>query len=360
VKLYTGRLRDLERVAGKLREYLNEIVFVGYVLRDSVPIFNEITSMNTMPLKISDIQNPGYYELTRGFRFRHSFVSPKWYLLPPEYNLLVVTPNYEVVNSVESPRSRIVLFGIKPCDLRALSALDKLLLNKHPVYTARRLSVVGIVVEECLEPAEVCFCAITDSGPIVGEGFDLAYAKLEEDTVLFKPGSKLGYEIVNALGLEEATRDQVEAYWSVVKRVVNTIMSRVPSLREIVSALERSMNRDDFWKSVSEKCTGCGNCNYVCPTCFCTEIVDRVEESKSTRVALWTGCLTYTYGLVAGGHFRRNLYMRYRHFVLHKFLFYPKQTGGVLGCVGCGRCSTWCPLGLDLKETLSRVAREVK
>jgi ferredoxin len=358
VKLYVGELRDLEEAITKLREILGDVEFLGYVLRGGIVILGEVKSLSDMPLWASDHQAPGRYELTQGFRFRHSFYSPKWFLLPPEHGLLVTTPNYNYTSSLSPPEKRIVLLGIKPCDLTAVSVLDKILLGKHPVYTLRRRSIVGIIVEECLEPGETCFCSVTGSGPLANSGFDLGYARLDENTFLFKPGSQLGHDLIKRLNLGEAGREHIESYYNMVKRALDTMKTRIPELQELVVALSKSVFNEGFWREISEKCVGCGNCNYVCPTCFCTEIVDIVEESRSLRTGIWSGCLTYTYGLVAGGHFRRDLYTRYRHYVLHKFLFYPKQTGGLLGCVGCGRCITWCPIGVDLRETLNSVVRK--
>jgi len=360
-KLYAGELSDLEKVMKYLRQRFNGVTFMGYKLQNSTPVFGEIHSLSDMPIKVSDIQRPGYYELVAGYRFRLSYASPKWYLLPPEHSILRVLPNYEVVNAVNnSPVNKVVMFGIKPCDFNAIAVLDAIVAGKHSIYTKRRSSVVAIIIEECLEPAETCFCSITGTGPTVLKGYDLAYARLDENTVIFKPGSTLGEEIIKAASLREAVQGQVETYYSAVERAINIMTTRLPRIEEIQRALKKSVINEKLWKTLSERCTGCGNCNYVCPTCFCIEIVDRVEESYTIRTALWAACRTYTYGLVAGGHFRRDLYTRYRHFVLHKFLFYSKQTRGLLGCVGCGRCATWCPLGLDLKETLVRVVKEVE
>jgi len=361
VKLYAGKLSDLERVMEYLRQRFNGATFMGYKLQNSMPVFGEINSLSDMPIRVSDIQRPGYYELVAGYRFRLSYASPKWYLLPPEHSILKVSPDYEFVDSTNnSLANKVVMFGIKSCDLSAIAVLDAILIGKHPIYTKKRSSVIAIIIEECLEPAETCFCSITGTGPTVLRGYDLAYARLDEDIVIFKAGSTLGEEIIKAAGLREAVQEQVKSYYNAVERAISIMSTRLPHLEDIQKALRRNVINEKLWKTLSEKCTGCGNCNYVCPTCFCVEIVDRVEESYTTRTALWTACCTYTYGLVAGGHFRRDLYMRYRHFVLHKFLFYPKQTGGLLGCVGCGRCTTWCPLGLDLKETLVKVVEEVR
>jgi len=343
-----------------LRWRFNGVTFIGYKIQNSTPVFGEISHLSDMPIRISDIQRPGSYELVAGYRFRLSYAPPKWYLLPPEHSVLKVSPNYEVVDAINNSLvNRVVMFGIKPCDFNAIAVLDEILTSKHPIYVKRRSSIVAMIIEECLEPAETCFCSITGTGPTVLRGYDLAYARLDENTVIFKPGSTLGEEIIKATGLRVAVQEQVETYYSTLERAVGIMNTRLPRLEEIQRALRKSVKNEKLWRALSEKCTGCGNCNYVCPTCFCIEIVDRVEESHTIRTALWTACRTYTYGLVAGGHFRRDLYMRYRHFVLHKFLFYSKQTRGLLGCVGCGRCTTWCPLGLDLKETLVRVVKEV-
>ena len=338
---------------------MSDVEFLGYVLRGDSVILGEVRNLADMPVWVSDHQAPGHYSLKRGFKFRHSFYSPKWFLLPPKYDLLVTTPDYNYSSPLNLPEKRVVLLGVKPCDLVAVTVLDRLLHGKHPVYTARRSSIVGVVVEECLEPGETCFCAVMGSGPLATSGFDLAYARLDENTLIFKPGSQLGHDLVSRLKLREASRELVESYYEVSKRAVNAMKNRLAQLQELLVALGKSIRDEEFWREVSEKCVGCGNCNYVCPTCFCSEIIDTVEESWSLRTGIWISCLSYTYGLVAGGHFRRDLYTRYRHFVLHKFLFYPKQTGGLLGCVGCGRCITWCPVGLDLRETLNSAVRRV-
>jgi ferredoxin len=353
--MYIGRLGDLERLMLEFKKLLGDPVFLGYKRGSTIPVFDEIRSISELPLEISDVQKPGKYEIVEGFRFRHSHSSPKWYLLPPEQVILTISPSYEAIDSGVSEGRRAVLFGVKPCDLKAIAVLDKILLDKHPVYTAKRRSIVGVVVEECMEPGGTCFCASVNSGPIVGSGFDVAYARLDKETLLLKPGSDIGRQVLKSMGLERASSEYIELYRQMVGRAIDSMKRKLPDLERAQRALRGLASSQEFWEEISKKCIGCGNCNYVCPTCFCTEFIDRVEADHTERVATWIGCLTYTYGLVAGGHFRKQLYMRYRHFTLHKFLYYPLQTGGLLGCVGCGRCITWCPVGLDLVENLSRV-----
>lgn len=294
--------------------------------------------------------------MTKGIRFRHSFTSPKLYLHPPEQLVSTVSPDYKILGD-NMDNDRVILFGIKPCDLRAINILDSILgLNKHPIYTRRRNSVAAVVVEECLEPGETCFCGALGTGPDVSQGFDIAYARLNENLVLFKHGSDIGKEVIARANLAKADRDTVSLYQELISRCRKATETRIPSINKIENSLKKSMNNTQLWSKLSSRCVGCGNCNYVCPTCFCIEIEDIVLEGLSRRIAKWIGCLTYTYGQVAGGHFRPRLYTRYRHFVLHKFLFYPMQINSI-GCVGCGRCITWCPLGIDIRDTLREVVR---
>lgn len=358
LNLFVGDFGDLEVVARLLQRVLGNVKLLGYKLHNGEVRFGEVDDVSEVPTNVADVQRPGHYRLTPGYRFRHSFSSPKAFLLPPEHTILTTSPNYGVVEYDSSPECGVVFFGVKPCDRKAVEILDRVIYGKNPVYTKRRDAVRAIVIEECLEPGETCFCSAVNAGPTVSTGFDLAYARLHKDLYIFKYGSPLGERVLSRARLRRAEESHVKEYAEMVGKAVSTMNARVPNIRDVQKALNEEINDRRFWEEVTSKCVGCGNCNYVCPTCFCIEVEDVVEGDRSRRVGIWAGCRTYTYGLVAGGHFRRELYTRYRHFVLHKFLFYPKQVGDV-GCVGCGRCSTWCPLGLDLKDVLKHLT-EVK
>ncbi|MEM4101485.1 MAG: 4Fe-4S dicluster domain-containing protein [Desulfurococcaceae archaeon] len=334
---------------------------LGYKLENGRVVFGDVRSTMDLPLNVEDYVEPGSFWRRAGGRFRHTYHSPKTYLHPPRQVLALESkdfthyeePSYDVDNGV-------VLLGVKPCDLEAMRVLDGILLGKHPVYTARRRSVVAVVVEECLEPNNNCFCAVTNTGPTARGEFDIAYARLSHGKVLFKPGSKLGEEVVGELGLQPASRDLLEEYRRSVEQAVETMKRRLEvNLEKMQKLLLRSARNRDLWIELSSRCVGCGNCNYVCPTCFCLEVDYTIENSKAAKVAKWTGCLLYTYGQLATMHVRPELYMRYRHFVLHKFVFYPIQVGRV-GCVGCGRCITWCPMGIDLRSTVKKITEVEK
>lgn len=353
-EVFVGSYSDLKRLIVILRKLDGVVDVVGYKVSGGSIVWGNISDVDDLPLNVSDIQGPGFFRVSRGTRFRHSFVSPKVFLNPSEQLLLMVSQNYEV-KSVIAEVPKVVLFGLKPCDVKSIEVLDSIL-GSHPLYARVRDAIAGVVVEECLEPGETCFCGAMSSGPSVEKGFDISYARVDENNIVFRCGSNLGRRILDELGLKEASRDIVEEYLKLIENTKTKTATRIPRVNDIQRALHSCIEDPSLWVTLSKNCVGCGNCNYVCPTCFCLEFVDEVvDEGSAKRIAKWIGCLTYTYGQVAGGHFRPQLYMRYRHFVLHKFLFYPKQIG-LLGCVGCGRCITWCPLGVDLRKTLSEIA----
>lgn len=354
---FVGPREKLEELIAILRDDLG-LTLLGYKLDNDMITWGVLRGLKDLPVYIEDHVEPGVYRIKPGNRFRHTFLSPKVYLNPAEQPLILESRDFEVQELGPYREEKIAFFGIKPCDLEAIKVLDSILLNKHPVYTIRRNNVKVIIVEDCLEPNNNCFCGIFGTGPTATSGFDIAYARLDENTVLFRAGNELGKGVLSKLGVKLADEKLVSEYYRVVSEALSRMLRGLPVKPEVIAMrLTRSMRDEPLWKKLSEKCVGCGNCNYVCPTCFCLELDYVIENSNlACKIAKWTGCLLYSYGQVALGHFRRELYMRYRHFVLHKFVFYPKQIGR-FGCTGCGRCITWCPLGVDIRNTIIEAMR---
>lgn len=262
---------------------------------------------------------------------------------PPSQLMYIINTNFEIKHCLEILDT--ALYPIKSCDLNALQILDKLLVNDS-IYRERRSRVKYIIVEECTSKFKNCFCGSTETGPFVKNGFDLAYGIID-NKVVFKPGSDKGYEIINYLNLSKASIDLINKYLSIIEKTrVETKLFNTNLLREVI---DKEMSNTKTWINYSSKCIGCGNCNAVCPTCFCNEIVDVIVDNEVYRYRKWIGCLLYIYGLTAGYHYRSELYMRFRHFILHKFLFKPIKIN-TIGCTGCGRCITWCPMNIDFIE----------
>ncbi len=339
--LFRGSVRDIDRLISLLSGFYGFDVVA--LIRD------EESRWSWSPIR-------SYHDLDKGLRSAwESYLSVKSLLIPPISEYLRISPGFELIPPRYEGRTT-ALFGLRSCDAVAIRVLDGVLMGRDPQYTALRKSVGVIIVEECVEPGQYCFCGDTRSGPYARENFDIAYAVLDRDVVVFRSGSNLGDEIISRLGLEESTPEISRRYIDAMREA-----ERRASIGIDVGGLEDSLRKvmkcEDLWRRLSELCVGCSNCNMVCPTCFCTEFATEVDLDGWTRIVRkWFGCLSYAYGAVAGGHFRPRLFMRYRHFVLHKFLFYPKQVGRI-GCVGCGRCIAWCPAGLDIRKALEEVMR---
>ncbi|MCS7128389.1 MAG: 4Fe-4S dicluster domain-containing protein [Desulfurococcaceae archaeon] len=356
--MYEGSIRDVGKLLSLLSSLLNlKVIGLRYVNKSLS--YGELNSIDEAPLNVEDVQAPSSYKLVEegaSGRFRHSFPSLKYFLYPPVQDVLYIGRDFSS-REAKVDLGDVALFGIKPCDLHSMKVFDGILMNRDPYYTSARSSIKIVVVEECVKPSKVCFCGSLGTGPWASDGFDVAFARLS-NSVVFKPGSSIGSDLLKRLNVKRASDETMYEYREAMDNALKSTKA-LPELTALNNALEKSMGSGELWTKVSRKCVGCSNCNMVCPTCFCTEFFDEVElDESAVRLRKWHGCLSYSYGLVAGGHFRPKLYMRYRHFILHKFLFYPNQVG-LIGCVGCGRCITWCPLGVDIRETLWEVFKSV-
>lgn len=283
------------------------------------------------------------------------FNSPKYLFHPPYQLLLRLDKEIGSVETVFNDLGDIVLFGIKPCDLSALRILDKLLQHDQ-YYVERRNNVVFTIVEECNNVYSNCFCGSLGYGPTAVGEYDLAYMVLKNKDnaiVIYRTGSDKGLQLIKDIGFRKASVKHIRKYNKLVKELQKKT-SRIPSINVLYKAFSENIGNIVFWEKISRECITCSNCNMVCPTCYCTELLDEIRGEYAYRLRKWIGCLSYTYGLVAGGHFRPKQYMRFRHFILHKFLFILKRHD-LIGCVGCGRCITWCPIGIDLITILNKV-----
>ncbi len=350
--------------SGELEKLFNIIRFKGYrvigpKLVDGVIRLVELGSFSEIPYGYSDVQEPGRYRVKEGGRyFRHGPDSPEKVLYPPRLELFKVKPDW----SLEFPKENFVptaLFGIKPCDLAAIRVMDGVQGRVGDPYYLRTREKLLIVVENCIEPGNTCFCATMGTGPEAPDGFDIAYTRLDGgEIVIFRPGSDAGIELLGELDLKPVNDELHRKYYEALKRAASK--AKAPfELDGLPDELELGLKSPVF-KEIAEKCLGCANCNMVCPTCFCFDVIDEPElDGSATRVRIWDGCFTYSYAEVAAGNFRKDLWARYRHWMLHKFAYWVRQFG-TFGCVGCGRCITWCPAGIDLRESVAKVIKWVR
>jgi sulfhydrogenase subunit beta (sulfur reductase) len=325
--------------------------------RDGALLFDDVDGPAALPAGRTEEQGPGRYRVVdrddgRLFGFHCGPRSLKRWLHPPREELWRAESSggrLAIVSNRPSPR--VAVIGARACDLAAARALDDALAHvPHPDvgYAARRQALFVVAVQ-CGSSAEACFCASRRTGPRV-TGFDLALTELlEPHRFVVEVGSEAGAAMADQLPLLDAG-DDVGAPRLAAERAAAEQSRSLP--RAVADDLRDALDAD--WQSVADRCLACGNCTMVCPTCFCSDVQDTLElDGTAVRTRTWDSCFSPAFTHVHGGSTRPSLAARYRHWLLHKLSTWEQQFGGT-GCVGCGRCTTWCPAGIDLVAEAQR------
>jgi formate hydrogenlyase subunit 6/NADH:ubiquinone oxidoreductase subunit I len=299
--------------------------------------------------------------MDRYFDFIPGGHSWKQFLFPSRHKLFTAVKDdkWQLIENNE-PAPKYALIGVRACELAAINIQDKIFLRddfNDPIYRLRREGLFILAVN-CLDPDETCFCVSMGTGPRHSAGFDLCVTELDE-VFLVEVGSELGRSLLAA-----RTYDLPSAF---VQNTANQAVERA------VKSMTRTMDTSDLhdlltehldverWTDVGKRCLSCANCTQVCPTCFCWDANDQVDILGKTtrRERVWDSCFNPFYSYVVGGNTRPNIRSRYRQWLTHKLGTWKDQFG-MLGCVGCGRCITWCPAGIDLTEEVAAIRAEVK
>ena len=326
-------------------------------------MYDEVTTPADLPVGWTAAQEPGSYRLQptgtdRAFDFAVGPTSWKHETFPPRVPLTVgrrIDGQATFEDAVpEAPR--VAFLGVRGCEIAALLTQDTVLALGPAVdrdYVARRAAALVIAVE-CVAPASTCFCTSMGTGPEVTSGFDLAMTELDDGFVI-RSGSPAGERLLDALALPAATETQLAVGRDAVATARARIGDPVPTAglpARLIAAAESPR-----WAEIAERCLACANCTLVCPTCFCTSVtqVSDLDGVESVAERTWDSCFTLGFAKVAGGNFRPRTEDRYRQWLTHKFGTWWDQFG-MSGCVGCGRCITWCPVGIDVRDELLAVA----
>jgi ferredoxin len=337
---------------------------VGPTVRDEAIVIDEIETLEDLPVGMTHEQEPGAYRLLRRkdqtlFGYTVGQHSWKRFLFPPALTLfsveregdgLKVSPGAE-----EAPRYAFI--GVRSCDLRAIGVQDLALLNgthADPTYRARRQRAFILAVN-CLEPTNTCFCASMRTGPKARSGFDLALTELDE-IFLVEVGSEFGWQMITYADWHAAGAFELQAARQALAEAERH-MGRQLDISDMPNLLHQNLEHSR-WDHVAKRCLSCTNCTQVCPTCFCSDVTDGsdLEGRRSERVRLWDSCFSIAFSHVHGGNIRPGTRARYRQWLTHKLASWIDQFG-ITGCVGCGRCITWCPAGIDLTEEVSAIRR---
>jgi ferredoxin len=339
---------------------------VGPTLRDAAIVYDDITSISDLPSGWTDEQNGGHYRLHRRkddalFGYAVGPHSWKKFLHPPTQRLWTAERSEHGVSVTTEPcpADRFAFIGVRACDLNAIIIQDRVLMGGakvDPSYQSRRQHAF-IVALNCGVAGGTCFCASMHTGPKVADGYDLALTELvdeHEHCFVVDVGSKEGSAVLAELPHRPATPAEVAAADAIVARTAMN-MGRQMCSEDVHDLLLRNLNHPR-WDDVAGRCLTCSNCTLVCPTCFCTTVEDSSDLGgvRTSRSQRWDSCFTMDFSYIHGGSVRPSERSRYRQWMTHKLATWWDQFG-TSGCVGCGRCITWCPVGIDITEEVAAI-----
>lgn len=342
---------------------------IGPTVRENTLIYEPVTLASQLPVGWADEQEAGRYRLIKQaepafFGFVPGAHSWKQFLHPPRLQLWQLErsagnlkPSVAEAGQIEPPKYAFI--GVRACELRAIAIQDRVFLEGpyvDPDYQARREKLF-IVAVNCTRAGGTCFCVSMESGPRVTSGFDLALTEvLQEEAHYFlvEIGSLAGAALLEEVPYHPAQPSQIEAASQKVQRATQE-MGRNLDTSGLKELLYRNYE-NPLWDEVASRCLTCGNCTMVCPTCFCTSVQDSTDLSgqKAERWRRWDSCFSVNFSYIHGGSLRPSPKARYRQWLTHKLASWQDQFGSS-GCVGCGRCITWCPVGIDLTQEVKAI-----
>jgi sulfhydrogenase subunit beta (sulfur reductase) len=339
---------------------------IGPTIRDGAIVYDELTSPADLPIGWTDEQDGGKYRLERRdddslFGYAVGPHSWKQFLHPPVLRLWRAksdggTHRFEVADE-EPPK--LAFIGVRSCEIHAITIQDKVFTGGpyvDPAYSSRRENVFVVAVN-CGHAGGTCFCVSMNTGPKATFGFDLALTEvLQPNTHRFvvEVGSEQGAALVRDVPHQPARLADVEAAERVVADTANH-MGRTMDTAGIKELLYDNLEHPR-WDQVAQRCLTCGNCTMACPTCFCFTVEDVTDLTGTVtdRVRRWDSCFTTEFTFTAGKPMRQSARARYRQWLTHKVASWIDQFG-TSGCVGCGRCITWCPVGIDITEEVAAI-----
>lgn len=339
---------------------------IGPSLQDQAIVYGDVDSIDDLPRGWTDEQDGGRYRLTPrddDAFFGYSVGPHSWkkYLHAPKLRLWTAERRGDDISVTPEtpPEDRLAFIGVRACEIRAIEIQDRTLvgdLYADPHYKALRERAL-IVAVNCGQAGGTCFCVSMQAGPRVERGFDIALTELldgGEHVFLVETGSDEGRALLAQIPHRAASNREIEAAEAVIERTASSMGREMRS--DDLNELLMSNLEHPRWDEVATRCLTCANCTLVCPTCFCTSVEDASDltGAHAERWRRWDSCFTMDFSYIHGGGVRASAKSRYRQWMTHKLATWIDQFGSS-GCVGCGRCITWCPVGIDITEEVRAI-----
>ncbi|KTD61765.1 4Fe-4S dicluster domain-containing protein [Legionella spiritensis] len=344
---------------------------VGPQVRDAAIVYDDLTHASQLPWGIRDHQEPGKYRLEKldkheAFSWANGPQAIKPVLFKPRETVWRVERDQKgklaFVPCQADDEQPVAIIGARSCDIAAMVIQDKVFINGtgSDVRYKNRRDALFVVAVNCTYSSGNCFCVSAGTGPSAKDSYDLAMTELEDGFVI-KSGSERGEKILTMLSLSSAHETRKQDAEKRVTQAAKTQTKRIPldNQRGLRDLLFSNLGHPR-WDHVAERCLSCGNCTSVCPTCFCHSEQDKpaLDGTASEHQREWDSCFTAGHSHLAGGQpVRDDTRKRYRQWLTHKVGSWFDQFD-TSGCVGCGRCVTWCPVGIDITEELAAISGE--
>lgn len=334
---------------------------IGPVIREGSMEYGELKAISDLPIGWRDGQGPGTYRLKKSNTptlFGYVVGSHSWkrHLYPSVARLWRSEregSGFRVTGETDQS-SAYAFFGARSCEISAISIYDRVFNNdKFFDYTYNEIRKKAFIVAvNCTSPAGTCFCASMNTGPKAKAGFDIALTELlanKRHFFIAEAGSERGISVLSRVTSKPAGADDKAIALGLHQAALQQMGRRLDTSH--LTAIFADHFDHPQWEKVSGRCLTCGNCTMVCPTCFCHSIEDKtsLDGQYAERWRKWDSCFTKDFSYIHGGSIRASEKSRYRQWLTHKLVTWKDQFG-TLGCVGCGRCITWCPVGIDITE----------
>ncbi|MGD9591737.1 MAG: 4Fe-4S dicluster domain-containing protein [Candidatus Berkiella sp.] len=328
--------------------------------------YAQIDSIEDLPKGWTDYQEKGTYRLKNRndnayFGYNIGSRTFKQFLFPPREKIFKISKQGNMQTLSLDKIHKLALIGVRACELHAIQIQDKVFMsdNHADQHYLQRRSQSFIVALNCHTAANTCFCVSMNTGPEVASGYDLNLSEIindKEHYFICEVGSEKGREIFEKLTITEVTQDDMNKKKKMIEHTASK-MGRSLDTTNIKEKLEKAHDHP-HWDDVASRCINCANCALACPTCFCStnEDVSDIEQETTTRTKVWDTCFSQEYSHIHDANVRSSSKSRYRQWLTHKLGTWHDQFD-TSGCVGCGRCLTWCPVGIDLTEEFASLTQ---